>query len=115
MICGRIAGEVAAKRIRKGSSLDEYEREWRRQVGGPLEVAVKTKRLAMMAFGSQWRLEMAMRILGREAHGQDDPLPISFSLTGCSSACCHKCCIRVAPHRTPCRSPCISNAICAPL
>jgi geranylgeranyl reductase family protein len=70
MICGRIAGEAAANKIRKGSGLEEYEREWRRQVGGPLQVAVKTKRLAMMAFGSQWRVEMAMRMLGVKRMGK---------------------------------------------
>jgi digeranylgeranylglycerophospholipid reductase len=70
MICGRIAGEAAANRVIKGTALDEYEKEWRRQVGGPLEVAVKTKRLAMMAFGSQWRLEMAMRMLGVRRMGK---------------------------------------------
>jgi digeranylgeranylglycerophospholipid reductase len=70
MICGRIAGEAAANRIKKGSNLDEYEKEWRRQVGKPLEVAVKTKRLAMMAFGSQWRLEMAMRMMGVKRMGR---------------------------------------------
>jgi digeranylgeranylglycerophospholipid reductase len=70
MMCGRIAGEAAANHIRKGSSLEEYEREWRRQVGRPLDVAVKTKKLAMMAFGSQWRLEMAMRVLGIKRMGK---------------------------------------------
>jgi digeranylgeranylglycerophospholipid reductase len=70
MICGRIAGKAAANRIRKGAALDEYEREWRRQVGGQLDVAVKTKKLTMMAFGSQWRLEMAMRMLGIKRMGR---------------------------------------------
>ncbi len=70
MICGRIAGRAAANRIKKGAELAEYEREWRRQLGGPLAVAVKTKRLAMMAFGSQWRLEMAMRMLGVKRMGK---------------------------------------------
>ena len=70
LICGRIAGEAAANRIKKGSDLEEYEREWRRQVGQQLNVAVKTKKLAMIAFGSQWRLEMAMRMLGVKRMGK---------------------------------------------
>jgi geranylgeranyl reductase family protein len=70
MICGRVAGEAAANRIRKGSDLEEYEREWRRQVGRQLSVAVRTKRLTMMAFGSQWRVEMAMRMLGVRRMGK---------------------------------------------
>ncbi|MDD1743708.1 MAG: NAD(P)/FAD-dependent oxidoreductase [Methanomassiliicoccales archaeon] len=63
MICGRIAGQAAANRIRKGADLAEYDMEWRIQVGAQLDVAVRTKRLAMMAFGSPWRLETAMRML----------------------------------------------------
>jgi flavin-dependent dehydrogenase len=70
MICGRIAGEAAANRVRKGTDLEEYEREWRRQVGRQLGVALKTKKLAMMAFGSQWRLEMAMRMMGIKRMGK---------------------------------------------
>ncbi len=70
MICGQIAGEAAANRIRKGTTLEEYEKGWRRQVGGQLDVAVKTKRLAMMAFGGEWRLEMAMRMLGVKRMGR---------------------------------------------
>jgi flavin-dependent dehydrogenase len=70
MICGRIAGRAAADRIMKGVPLEEYEKEWRRQVGRQLEVAVKTKKLAMMAFAGQWRLEMAMRMLGVRRMGK---------------------------------------------
>lgn len=70
MICGRIAGESAADRIKRGSALTEYEGGWRRQVGRQLQVAVRTKRLAMMAFGSQWRLEMAMRMMGVKRMGR---------------------------------------------
>jgi len=70
MICGRIAGQATAKRIRKGAELAEYDMEWRNQVGAQLDVAVRTKRLAMMAFGSQWRLEMAMRMLGVKRMGR---------------------------------------------
>jgi hypothetical protein len=50
--------------------LMEYERGWRKQVGGPLRTAVRTKRLAMMAFGSQWRLEWAMRFMGDQGMGK---------------------------------------------
>jgi digeranylgeranylglycerophospholipid reductase len=70
MICGRIAGQVAARHALDHMDLWEYEREWRRQVGKPLRTAVKTKRLAMMAFGSQWRLDWAMRIMGDRGMGR---------------------------------------------
>jgi digeranylgeranylglycerophospholipid reductase len=70
MICGRIAGQVAARHALNGMDLMEYERGWRKQVGGPLRTAVRTKRLAMMAFGSQWRLEWAMRFMGDQGMGK---------------------------------------------
>lgn len=70
LICGRIAGTMAAASIQSGRDLLEYEREWRRQVGGPLGTALSTKRLAMMMFGSQWRLEQSMRFLGPRGMGR---------------------------------------------
>jgi digeranylgeranylglycerophospholipid reductase len=70
LICGRIAGRAAADFVKKGTDLDEYEREWRRQVGGPLRTAVHTKSLASLAFGSRWRLEWAMRFLGPRRMGK---------------------------------------------
>jgi digeranylgeranylglycerophospholipid reductase len=70
MICGRIAGEVASANVRGKADLKEYERRWRHQVGGPLKTALGTKRLAMMMFGSQWRLEQAMRFLGPKRMGK---------------------------------------------
>lgn len=70
MICGRIAGEVASSHVLGKADLVEYERKWRYQVGGPLKTAISTKRLAMLMFGSQWRLEQAMRFLGPKRMGK---------------------------------------------
>ncbi|HXZ23290.1 MAG TPA: geranylgeranyl reductase family protein [Methanomassiliicoccales archaeon] len=70
LICGRIAGVSAANAVNGKADLAEYETEWRRQVGGPLGTAVRTKRLAMMTFGSQWRLEWAMRMMGKRRMGK---------------------------------------------
>jgi digeranylgeranylglycerophospholipid reductase len=70
IICGRIAGEVAADAAQGRRPLTDYEREWRRQVGAPLATAMRTKRIAMLAFGSQWRLEWAMRLLGPRRMGK---------------------------------------------
>jgi len=70
MICGQVAGQAAARHIKEGGDLEAYESEWRRQVGRPLQIAVSTKRLAMLAFGSQWRLEWAMRMLGKRRMGK---------------------------------------------
>jgi digeranylgeranylglycerophospholipid reductase len=70
MICGRIAGEVASAHVRDKTDLIEYEKRWRHQVGGPLKTALGTKRLAMLMFGSQWRLEQSMRFLGPRRMGK---------------------------------------------
>ncbi|MEM0448813.1 MAG: NAD(P)/FAD-dependent oxidoreductase [Methanomassiliicoccales archaeon] len=70
LICGRIAGKVAAANVKGKMELMEYEKEWRRQVGGPLKTALRTKRLAMLMFGSSWRLEQSMRFLGCKGMGR---------------------------------------------
>ncbi|MDD1770821.1 MAG: NAD(P)/FAD-dependent oxidoreductase [Methanomassiliicoccales archaeon] len=70
IICGAIAGEVSAGAAKGKRSLNDYESEWRRQVGKPLATALRTKRLAMLAFGSPWRLEQAMRMLGIRRMGK---------------------------------------------
>lgn len=64
MICGRIAGQAASDTVLKGLPLTAYEARWRREVYKPLRTAVHTKWLANTCFGSQWRLEMAMSLLG---------------------------------------------------
>jgi digeranylgeranylglycerophospholipid reductase len=65
MMCGRIAGQAAADTARKGMPLTAYEDRWRRELNGPLRTSVHTKWLANTCFGSQWRLDMAMRMLGQ--------------------------------------------------
>ena len=65
MICGRIAGEVAADHLLGGVPLSEYERRWRAVVGGPLGEGARIKRLADRFFGSDRLLEAAMLLLGR--------------------------------------------------
>lgn len=65
MITGRFAGTIAAEHLKKGIPLARYEELCREQVYGPLVTAVHTKWLANTCFGSRWRLEMAMRLLGQ--------------------------------------------------
>ncbi len=65
MICGRIAGQVAADHVLSGVPLSEYERQWRAAVGGPLARGVRTKELADRFFGNDRLLEVAMMLLGR--------------------------------------------------
>jgi digeranylgeranylglycerophospholipid reductase len=65
MICGRIAGQAAADTALKGLPLKAYEEKWRHEVYKPLATAVHTKWLANTCFGSKWRLETAMGILGQ--------------------------------------------------
>jgi digeranylgeranylglycerophospholipid reductase len=65
MMCGRIAGQAAADTALKGYPLTAYEQRWRRELNKPLRTSVHTKWLADTCFGSQWRLDMAMRMLGQ--------------------------------------------------
>jgi digeranylgeranylglycerophospholipid reductase len=64
MVCGRIAGNAIADHLLDGQPLESYESRWRSAVAGPLEEAVRTRRLADRFFSSDRRLELAMRVLG---------------------------------------------------
>jgi len=64
MICGRIAGLVAADHLLQGKPLAAYERVWRSAVGRELETAARTKRMADYFFKSDFLLEHAMGMLG---------------------------------------------------
>jgi len=65
MMCGRFAGRAAAMCVKNDSPLTDYERLCEKQIYRPLRTAVHTKWLANTCFGSNWRLEMAMRSLGQ--------------------------------------------------
>lgn len=69
MICGRLAGRVAAEHVAKGVPLSRYEELWRHQVAKPLRTAVHTKMLADLFFGSNRRLEFSMNVLGARRMG----------------------------------------------
>jgi digeranylgeranylglycerophospholipid reductase len=69
MICGRLAGRVAADHVSKGVPLSAYEQQWRRQVAKPLRTAVHTKTLASFFFGSPRRLQFSMNLLGPRRMG----------------------------------------------
>ena len=64
MICGRVAGEVAAEYISSGMPLDGYEKIWRSQVGKTLDDSLKNKKIADTLFRSDTLLEMSMNKLG---------------------------------------------------
>lgn len=66
LVGGRAAGTVAARHVRSGMSLDSYEVAWRLEMGAMLKNAARTRTLSRLAFGSDWRLEMAMRVMGLE-------------------------------------------------
>lgn len=70
LICGRIAGECIAANLLKNEPLQRYEERWRAVVGSPLTVGLKTKKLADKFFGSDRRLELAMRIMGSKGMGR---------------------------------------------
>ena len=64
MICGRIAGEVAAAHVRDRIALPEYERRWRRAVGRELARAVTTRRIFDLVTRSPSATEFAMCFAG---------------------------------------------------
>jgi digeranylgeranylglycerophospholipid reductase len=66
MICGRIAGECTADSILKNVPLMNYEIRWREIIGDAMATAVKTRKLADLFFGSDRRLEFAMKVLGNK-------------------------------------------------
>lgn len=70
LICGRIAGECVANYLLSNEPLQRYEERWRHVVGTPLSVGLKTKRLADRFFGSDRRLELAMKLMGPKRMGR---------------------------------------------
>ncbi len=64
MVCGRIAGRIAAEHVNSGRSLYDYETEWHNAVGTELKNAVQTKKLADLVFGHDRTLEFVMKIMG---------------------------------------------------
>ena len=65
MIAGRIAGRTIREHIAGSCGLGEYEARWRRVLLEPLELSVRTRRLADMVFVSDRLLGAAMFMLGR--------------------------------------------------
>jgi len=63
-MAGRVAGKAAAEHVLRGAPLSDYETEWRRHLYKPLRTAARTKVLADLCFGSAWRTETAMKVLG---------------------------------------------------
>jgi digeranylgeranylglycerophospholipid reductase len=64
MICGRIAGEAAAKCALNGSPLSAYEKTWRTQIGKELARGVATRHVFDLITRSKIATEIAMRIAG---------------------------------------------------
>lgn len=63
-MAGRVAGMAVAGHVLKGTPLREYEDQWRKHLYKPLRTAARTKVLADLCFGSAWRTETAMKVLG---------------------------------------------------
>jgi len=63
-MAGRVAGKAVADHVIRGQPLSRYEEEWRRYLYKPLRTAARTKVLADLCFGSAWRTETAMKVLG---------------------------------------------------
>jgi digeranylgeranylglycerophospholipid reductase len=70
MIAGRICGRVAAENVKGGSSLENYETQWRDIMEKPLRMAAFNKKLAdTFAFRSDTTTKMCMSILGKRRMG----------------------------------------------
>lgn len=63
-MAGRVAGKAVADHVLNGAPLSDYEAEWRKHLYKPLRTAARTKMLADLCFGSAWRTETAMKVLG---------------------------------------------------
>ena len=72
VICGALAGEVAAAHVREGTPLSAYEERWRDAVGRELSHAVTTRRVFDVVTRSRAATELAMSIAG--PHGMHDLL-----------------------------------------
>lgn len=64
MISGRDAGVIAARHIREGVLLAEYDHLWKRHLFGPLERGHRIKRLTDPFVGSDLLLAFGMRYIG---------------------------------------------------
>ena len=70
LIAGRVCGEVAGDNIISGRSLTDYQDECIRIFRKPLKTAASNKKLAdALAFGSDRRTEICMRLLGARRMG----------------------------------------------
>jgi len=64
LVGGRAAGLAAARHIRSGMPLEAYEKAWKLEMGTMLKNAARTRTMAGLAFGSDWRLDMSMKLMG---------------------------------------------------
>ena len=70
MIAGRICGTVAGENVKNGTSLENYESQWRDIMEKPLRTAAFNKKLAdTFAFRSDSSTKMCMKILGKRRMG----------------------------------------------
>lgn len=66
MICGRLAGRAAVRYARGEGRLEQYEKEWRRVLGGAFERGWRLFQTLAPAFDDPEALEEAFRLLGPE-------------------------------------------------
>ncbi len=64
MLSGCLAGEAAARHVRDGRPLAEYDRSWREALYGPLERAARIERFGERFAGSDPLLALGMRYIG---------------------------------------------------
>ncbi|MFQ6013036.1 MAG: NAD(P)/FAD-dependent oxidoreductase [Thermoplasmata archaeon] len=85
MICGRLAGKVAARHVAGQATLKAYERAWRRVLGGAFERGLALFQMLSPSFDDPEALEESFRLLGPQGLAaalrcQDLPVPEVGSL-----------------------------------
>ncbi len=66
MIAGEIAGEVVSSHILNGTSLEGYERLWRREIGKSLGKSLLLRKIGDLFIKSDRLVDMALKIVGSE-------------------------------------------------
>lgn len=64
MVSGWLAGQAAARHVRDGRSLSEYDTAWRRDLYGPLARAARIQRFGEPFTGSDLLVALGMRYIG---------------------------------------------------
>ena len=63
MISGKIAGQISADHVQKGTPISDYERKWKAVMGKEMRVSTKLRRLADHFMGNDFIFDILLHIL----------------------------------------------------